>query len=283
MGKFRFLHFLREQWTELPISTADVSDKSLVVVGANVGLGNEAAVHLAQLSPKSLLITSRDEAKCEGSKADVETRSGMTDIESWPLELCSFDSVRSFVNRFEAKGCTVDALIANAGIVTIKYAKTPDGYETSLQVNYLSTALLSTIDAAHLNKTGTPENPSRLVIVTSAVHYLANRLEGADKWPSIIDKKRRGVLYLFAGSIYKGLMARTTDMGSRTLVHAAIEPVRGNGMVTTCRAVRLQRSDYALSVEGREVSKRLWYETIKILGDIDPRVRTIMSEYLIQD
>ncbi|KAG1751409.1 short-chain dehydrogenase [Suillus paluster] len=341
MGKFRFLHFLREQWTELPISTADVSDKSLVVVGANVGLGNEAAVHLAQLSPKSLLITSRDEAKCEGSKADVETRSGMTDIESWPLELCSFDSVRSFVNRFEAKGCTVDALIANAGIVTIKYAKTPDGYETSLQVNYLSTALLSILMLPHLNKTGTPENPSRLVIVTSAVHYLANRLEGADKWPSIIDKindeeysminvmrnryhlsKLLEVMFIrelssrlpiptliavsavnpglchsrlgrefepnlflkFAGSIYKGLMARTTEMGSRTLVHAAIEPgerERHGHYVSSCEVA--EESDYALSVEGREVSKRLWYETIKILGDIDPRVRTIMSEYLIQD
>jgi FlaA1/EpsC-like NDP-sugar epimerase len=71
MGKLTVLGFLREQWTELPISTADVGDQSLVVVGANVGLGNEAAVHLAQLKPKSLLITSRDEVKCEQSKAGM--------------------------------------------------------------------------------------------------------------------------------------------------------------------------------------------------------------------
>jgi retinol dehydrogenase 12 len=55
----------------------------------------------------------------------------MTDIESWPLELSSFDSVRSFVNNFEAKGGTVDALIANAGMSTLKYARTSDGYETT--------------------------------------------------------------------------------------------------------------------------------------------------------
>jgi len=71
MGKFSVFGFLREQWTELPTSIADVSGKSLVVAGANVGLGYEAAVHLAQLKPKSLLITSRDEAKCERSKAGM--------------------------------------------------------------------------------------------------------------------------------------------------------------------------------------------------------------------
>ncbi|KAG0700364.1 short-chain dehydrogenase [Suillus ampliporus] len=336
MGKFSFFEFLREQWTELPISTADVSDKSLVLVGTNVGLGNEAAVHLAQLTPKSLLITSRDEAKCEQAKADVETRSGTTDIESWPLELSSFDSVRSFVNRFEAKGCTVDVLIANAGVSTKKYAKTSDGYETTFQINYLSTALLSILMLPHLIKTGTPENPSRLVIVSSEVHFLANKLEGADEWPSIIEKindetvmRNRyhlskllevmfirelssrlptptlvavsavnpgfcqsrltreiesGPLFKFAVSIYKGLLARTTEMGSRTLVHAAIEPgerERHGHYLSSCEVA--EESDYALSTEGREVSKRLWHETLRILGDIDPRVNTIVSEHLIQD
>ncbi|KAG0700362.1 short-chain dehydrogenase [Suillus ampliporus] len=340
MGKVSVFDVFREQWTELPISTADISDKSLVVVGANVGLGNEAAVRLAQLKPKGLMITSRDEAKCERSKADVETRSGMTDIESWPLELSSFDSVRSFVNRFEAKGCTVDALIANAGVATGTYAKTPDGYETTLQVNYLSTALLSILMLPHLIKTGTPENPSRLVIVSSEAHFSVDRLEGADKWPGIIEtlndevyctssvmrsryplSKLLGVMFIrelssrlptptlvavsavnpgfcqsrltrevtgpfikLAIRILTVLLARTTEMGSRTLVHAAIEPgerERHGHYLSSCKVA--EESDYVLSAEGRELSKRLWHETLRILGDIDPRVNTIVSEHLIQD
>ncbi|KAG0700363.1 short-chain dehydrogenase [Suillus ampliporus] len=314
MGKFSFVGFLREQWTELPISTADISDKSLIVVGANVGLGNEAAVHLAQLKPKSLLITSRDEAKCELSKADVET-------------------------RFEAKGCTVDALIANAGVSTVNYAKTPDGYESTLQINYLSTALLSILMLPHLIKTGTAEHPSRLLIVSSEAHFLADIL-GADKWPGIIktlndevyctpssvmnnryyQSKLLQVMFIrelssrlptptlvavsavnpgFCHSrilreseselltksgmmILKGLVARTTEVGSRTLVHAAIEPgeKERHGHYLSCCEVA-EESDYALSAEGREVSKRLWYETLKILVDIDPRVHKIVSEYLV--
>ncbi|KAG1762867.1 short-chain dehydrogenase [Suillus occidentalis] len=341
MGRLTVLGFLREQWTELPISTADVRDQSLVVVGANVGLGNEAAVHLAQLKPKSLLITSRDEVKCEQSKADVESRSGMTGIESWPLELSSFDSVRSFVDNFEAKGCTANVLIANAGISTTKYSKTADGYETTFQVNYLSTALLSILMLPHLIKTGTPEHASRLVIVSSEVHYIANRLKGADKWPSIIEtindeayctssvmsnryplSKLLEVMFIrelssrlptptlvavsavnpgychsrlsreiesnpflkVFVSIHKGLLARPTEMGSRTLVHAAIEPgerERHGHYLSSCQVT--EESDYALGAEGREVSKRLWHETLKTLGDIDPRVNGIVSEHLTQD
>ncbi|KIK33978.1 hypothetical protein CY34DRAFT_98729 [Suillus luteus UH-Slu-Lm8-n1] len=346
MGKLTVFGYLREQWTELPIPTADISNQSLVVVGANVGLGNEAAAQLAQLKPKSLLITSRDEVKCERSKADMESRSGMTGIESWPLELCSFDSVSSFVDKFEAKGCTANVLIANAGISTLKYKKTPDGYEATLQVNYLSTALLSLLMLPHLIKTGTPEHASRLVIVSSEVHHLANRLKGADKWPSIIEtindkayctsrrvpstsvmlnryalskllevmfvrelssrlatptlvavsavnpgschsRLTRDVesnpLFKYAVRIYKGLFARTTEMGSRTIVHAAIVPgerERHGQYLSSCEVA--EASDYTLSAEGREVSKRLWHETLKILGDLDPRVNTIVSEHLIQ-
>jgi NAD(P)-dependent dehydrogenase (short-subunit alcohol dehydrogenase family) len=332
MGKLNFFGFLREQWTELPISTADVSDQSLIVVGTNVGLGNEAAVHLAQLKPKSLVITSRDEVKCELTKADVETRSGMTGIESWPLELSSFDSVRSFVDKFEAKGHAVNVLIANAGISTLKYAKTPDGYETTFQVNYLSTALLSILMLPHLIKTGTPEHASRLVIVSSMAHYISDSPKGADKWPSIIGTindeayctssamKNRYYLskllqVMFVRELssrlptpalvavsavnpgfchsrlgrevdsnpFLKLLARTTEMGSRTLVHAAIEPgerERHGHYLSSCKVT--EESDYVLSVEGREVSKRLWYETLKILGDVDPRVNKIVSEHLTQ-
>jgi retinol dehydrogenase-12 len=58
------------------------------------------------------------------------------------------------------------------------------------------------------------------------------------------------------------LLARTTEMGSRTLVHAAIEPgerERHGHYLSSCKVT--EESDYVLSVEGREVSKRLWVRT----------------------
>jgi retinol dehydrogenase-12 len=40
----------------------------------------------------------------------------------------------------------------------------------------------------HLIKAGTPESASRLIIVSSEVHFLAHTLKGADKWDGIIEK-----------------------------------------------------------------------------------------------
>ena len=68
MGKSTIWSALREQWTTIPISNVDISDKSIVVTGANVGLGFEAAVRLAKLKPKRLLLTTRDEAKAKQAK-----------------------------------------------------------------------------------------------------------------------------------------------------------------------------------------------------------------------
>jgi NAD(P)-dependent dehydrogenase (short-subunit alcohol dehydrogenase family) len=53
------------------------------------------------------------------------------DIEAWPLELGSFDSVRKFADQVEQEDLTIDALIANAGLSTMTFMKTQDGWETT--------------------------------------------------------------------------------------------------------------------------------------------------------
>ncbi|KAF9227183.1 NAD(P)-binding protein [Gyrodon lividus] len=339
MGKFTITSFIREQWTTIPVPSADISDKSIVVTGSNVGLGFEAAVHFAKLRPKKLLLTSRDETKCRQTKEDIEQRYTFKDIESWPLELGSFDSVRKFADRIEAEGFAMNAFVANAGLSTMTYAKTQDGWETSLQVNYLSTALLSILMLPHLIKTTTVENASRLVILSSEAHFLANKLQGVTRWFSILGKlndeayctfsimrnryelsKLLALMFVrelasrlpnptpvsicainpgFCHSrltrslesnpivklvlrVMKAMFARTTEVGSRTLVHPVVEPgerARHGRYVSCCEVA--EESDYVLSDEGKEVSRRLWTETVEILGKVDSRVDRIISEHLL--
>ena len=131
----------------------------------------------------------------------------ITHVEAWPLELGSFDSVRKFADRVELEGFPINALIANAAVRTMTYAKTQDGWETTfvpsmqyispvltlrslvrLQVNYLSTALLSILMLPHLIKSATPSNASRLVMVSSVAHFWANKFNDATSWPSILGK-----------------------------------------------------------------------------------------------
>lgn len=47
-----------------PVLQADLSGRTVVLTGANVGLGFEAAKHFARMGPKRLILTARSEEKC---------------------------------------------------------------------------------------------------------------------------------------------------------------------------------------------------------------------------
>lgn len=64
MGKLTFPSFVLVQWTPVPpVLTADLTNKSVLVVGANTGIGFETAVHFARMNPARLIVTARNEQK----------------------------------------------------------------------------------------------------------------------------------------------------------------------------------------------------------------------------
>lgn len=68
MTKFSILSFLKEQLADpVPLVTADLSGKIVLVTGSNTGLGFEAAKHFAQMNPERLILACRSEVK--GKKA----------------------------------------------------------------------------------------------------------------------------------------------------------------------------------------------------------------------
>ncbi|KAI5989654.1 short-chain dehydrogenase [Pisolithus orientalis] len=193
MGKFSIAQHFREQWKSLPIYSGDVGSKAIMVVGSNVGIGLEASVHLTRMKPKLLFPTCRDEEKCERTREVLMERTDDDGdgIIPLPLDLSSFDSVRAFAATFAAQPCSDDGLnvlVANAGMFIREYTTTSDNWEITLQVNYLSTALLSILMLPHLVKASTPESPSRLVVVSSLGHYFgAGRLKNAGQWESVLE------------------------------------------------------------------------------------------------
>ena len=64
MAKYSFLGSLREQWgRSVPLVTEDLTGKVVLVTGANIGLGFEAAKHFASMNPERLIIACRSESK----------------------------------------------------------------------------------------------------------------------------------------------------------------------------------------------------------------------------
>lgn len=68
MARFSVIQFIREQWTTLPVCSADVSSKAIMLIGSNVGIGLEAAIHFAGMKPKLVMATCRDEKKCQRTR-----------------------------------------------------------------------------------------------------------------------------------------------------------------------------------------------------------------------
>jgi len=73
----------------------------LTGIGSNVGLGLEAARHLAKMNPKKLILACRNQEKGERAVRYINETTNVAPgiVEMWQLDLASFDSVKAFAKR----------------------------------------------------------------------------------------------------------------------------------------------------------------------------------------
>jgi retinol dehydrogenase 12 len=150
--------------------------KVVIITGANSGIGKEAAVGIAR-SGAHVVIAARNPAKAATALTEIETRADARGrVETIPIDLASFASVREFADAFTAKHDRVDVLLNNAGLVLHKRVVTVDGHETQFQVNHLSHFLLT-----HLLSDALAHGaPARVVNVSSYAHTRARGLNFDD-------------------------------------------------------------------------------------------------------
>ncbi|KAF8350271.1 hypothetical protein F5887DRAFT_1224424 [Amanita rubescens] len=168
-----FLDFVYDQWSPVPpVVTEDLAGKTVVVTGANTGLGFETAKHFARMNPDRLILACRSQQRGEAALTSLRTETGYDRAELWLVDQADFSSVKSFADKFEEQGGRLDYLILNAAVAMPDYSATKDGWELSLQVNCLSTSLIALLLLPRMIETARNHSVTpRLVVVSSVVHY----------------------------------------------------------------------------------------------------------------
>lgn len=131
-----------------------------VVTGATGVMGRVIVKRLAEQG-KPLLLACRSMKSGEELASSLRQESGNADITAMLLDLSSFADVKQFVEQVRKMNRPVAALINNAAHLSRKREKTVDGYERTIQVNFLSTALLSLLFKPLMIENG------RIVMTTS--------------------------------------------------------------------------------------------------------------------
>ena len=164
---------LRSQlFTRPPYPTADFSGKTIIVTGANTGIGKEAVKHFARLRAKKIIIAVRSIAKGEAAEKEIEddTKCATGVIEVWKLDYASYASCKDFAGKIATLN-RVDAVVLNAGIATEQFEMFEDN-ESQITVNVVSTSLLVLLLLPSLRASAAryPDTVPVISIVGSGMH-----------------------------------------------------------------------------------------------------------------
>lgn len=142
--------------------------KTVVITGANAGLGFHTALTLARDGAHVVMgCRSMDRARAAQDALLATVPDARTTI--LPLDVSEPESIREFGRRFAEQIGRLDLLINNAGIVGVPLSRNSAGHELQLATNYLGAFAL----------TGTllpffpGDAPARIVNVGSLAHRLA--------------------------------------------------------------------------------------------------------------
>ncbi|KAF2096425.1 NAD(P)-binding protein [Rhizodiscina lignyota] len=163
--------FLRSQFyasVQWPPSDTNLEGKVAIVTGSTGGLGLEASRQLLSFGLSGLIMAVRSTTKGEEAAAKFRAQYPRANIQVWPLEMESYDSIQAIVRRAETELPRLDIAILNAAMQTATFSIVRStGHEKYIQVNYLSTMLLAILLLPVLKAKSPPGMPGRLTIVSS--------------------------------------------------------------------------------------------------------------------
>jgi NAD(P)-dependent dehydrogenase (short-subunit alcohol dehydrogenase family) len=188
--------------TDIP----DLTDATVIVTGANSGIGRAAAQALAGAGARVVLAV-RDPEKGRSAAAAMP---GRTEVRR--LDLASLASVREFAAAWEGE---IELLINNAGVMVPPLTRTADGFELQFGTNHLGHFALTNLLLEHVT--------GRVVTVSSTGHRFGSidfddlnwERKPYQAWRAYGQSKLANLLFTAE------LQRRLTAAGSTVLANAA--------------------------------------------------------------
>lgn len=143
----------------------DLSQKTIIITGANSGIGKAAAIQLARCNA-TVIMACRSIERGTAAVEEVKKASQNQKVELIQVDLASQASIRQFVKEFTTRHSRLDVLIHNAANFDHTLKKpvlTADGVETIFATNHIGIFLMTHL----LLDTLKASAPSRIITVAS--------------------------------------------------------------------------------------------------------------------
>ncbi|CAB4924526.1 unannotated protein [freshwater metagenome] len=204
-----------KRWTAEQVP--DQRGRTVVVTGANSGIGLHTAIGLAAAGAQ-VVLACRDAER--GARALAQVSPAATDVapQLLPLDLASLQSIGAFADALETRFAQVDVLVNNAGVMATPRRETADGFELQFGTNHLGHFALTGALLPLLRAATAP----RVVSVASLVHRIG-RVDFDDlnaerryrRWGAYAQSKLANLLFTYE------LQSRARTAGSPLVALAA--------------------------------------------------------------
>ncbi|MCB0997117.1 MAG: SDR family NAD(P)-dependent oxidoreductase [Acidimicrobiales bacterium] len=228
-------------------SATDLSGRSIVITGANSGIGLEATRELARRGA-SVTLACRSSERAAAAIARLRSDIPDAELRSVTCDLASLSSVRSAADELLATHPRIDVLVNNAGIMAVPAARSVDGFEVHLATNHFGHFALTGLLLPRLL-----EQPGARIVSVASLMYRFARLDFHDlhstddgRWRAYATSKLANLLFIH--ELQRRLSAASADaiavachpgFAATELQNPAMAKVPGAVRRIADRAVRL--------------------------------------------
>ena len=253
---------------------------TILITGANRGLGFETAKALAADTTLTLILAGRDQPGLDQAAGLIQSATGNQNLRPMFLDLASLAKVRDFAAKYRALALPPLAiLICNAAVSkTSVAARSADGYELAFAVNHLGHFLLVHLLLDQIS------GPGRIHFVSSGAHDPA-RANGPMQVPRYVktewlayperDPEQPATEKIAGGQAYA-----TSKLCNVLTAFELARQLEARGLSTPEKPITANASNPGLMAgtglgrDERGMTRFMWYHVLPFMSRFIPSGRT---------